>query len=92
MINSEIKKIQTRREELIKHAKRVLNSRLTATEIAKLTGVNSQQVSLYRNGKRNIENAYLKNLLKFELLYQKHDLFSEIRQLEEIIERNGIKC
>jgi len=78
--------VDDKRELLIWHAKVVLNSRLTGVEIAKETGVNSQQVCLYRNGKRNIERAYLNNLLKLDRLYQTHDLFAVIRKMEE---RNG---
>src|SRR5699024_12035555 len=47
--------LDNKRLLLIKHAKIVLNSKLTGVQIAKETGVNAQQVCLYRNGKRDIE-------------------------------------
>lgn len=71
-----------KRALLIKHAKVVLNSKLTGVQIAKETGVNAQQVCFYRNGRRNIERAYDNNLSKFERLYQRHSLFQEIREME----------
>lgn len=74
--------INPERTLLVKHAKAVLNSRLTGVEISKETGVNAQQVRLYRSGKRNIEHAYSNNLRKFERLYQTHQLFEEIRYIE----------
>lgn len=74
--------LDNKRLLLIKHAKIVLNSKLTGVQIAKETGVNAQQVCLYRNGKRDIERAYFNNLFKFECLYQQHDLFKEIREME----------
>ncbi|OEK58882.1 hypothetical protein [Staphylococcus equorum] len=86
MKNDKYIDVNDKRELLIWHAKVVLNSRLTGVEISKETGVNAQQVCLYRNGKRNIERAYLNNLLKFDRLYQTHDLFGIIRAMEE---RNG---
>lgn len=88
MKNLKICDFDNERELLIRHAKVVLNSRLTGVEIAKETGVNAQQVCLYRNGKRSIERAYLNNLLKFERLYQSHDLFEIIRDMEENQGRN----
>lgn len=87
MKNNKKTDVDVERELLIWHAKVVLNSRLTGVEISRETGVNAQQVCLYRNGKRNIERAYFNNLLKFERLYQTHDLFGVFRKMEE---RNGI--
>ena len=85
MKNVKYTDIDKDRELLIWRAKIVLNSKLTGVEISEETGVNAQQVRLYRNGKRDIERAYLNNLLKLEGLYQKHDLFKTIRNME----RNG---
>ncbi|MGP5096150.1 hypothetical protein [Staphylococcus equorum] len=82
MKNENIIDVNDNRELLIWHAKVVLNSRLTGVEISKETGVNAQQVCLYRNGKRNIEGAYLNNLMKLSRLYQTHDLFETIRRME----------
>lgn len=82
MNNNNNVELSDKRALLVKHAKAVLNSKLTGVQIAKETGVNAQQVCFYRNGRRDIERAYFNNLFKFECLYQRHSLFKEIREME----------
>lgn len=57
---------------LIEHANVVLKSSMKGSELAKEMEMNSRQLYAYRNGTRNIENAFYDNLLKFEKIYQKY--------------------
>ena len=50
------------REELIAHAKIVLQSDIKGSQLAKEMEMNSRQVYAYRNNKRDIANAYYDNL------------------------------
>lgn len=69
------KQIQPNREEIIKHAQIVLQSNIKGSKLAKEMNMNSRQLYAYRNGTRDIKNAFFDNLLKFEYIYQKY--FSE---------------
>ncbi|MBF0795257.1 hypothetical protein [Mammaliicoccus lentus] len=63
--------IDSGREKLIAHAKKILKSNMKGSYIAKEINMNTRQLYDYRNGIKNIETAYLDTLLKFEGLYQK---------------------
>lgn len=60
------------RDELISHALKILNNKnLKGTYIAQETNINQRQVYNFRNGYRDIRQARLETLIKFENLYQR---------------------
>ncbi|EFM72845.1 hypothetical protein HMPREF9515_02036 [Enterococcus faecalis TX0860] len=59
------------KEILIAHAKKILQSSIKGSHIAREIGINANQLYDYRAGRRNIETAYLDTLTKFEEFYQK---------------------
>ncbi|HAC5789017.1 TPA_asm: hypothetical protein GZX72_14420 [Listeria monocytogenes] len=60
------------RKKLIEHAKKVLEKKeIKGSHIAEQIDMNRKQLYDYRNGIRNIENARLETLLKFERYYHK---------------------
>ena len=59
------------KEILNKKKKKILQSSIKGTHIAKEIGINVNQLYDYRAGRRNIETAYLDTLTKFEEFYQK---------------------
>ncbi|EZV57633.1 hypothetical protein [Staphylococcus aureus] len=59
------------RDLLIRHAKKILNSNVKGTYLARELQMHTRQLYGYRNGSKNIDTAYLDTLLKFETLYQK---------------------
>lgn len=60
------------RDELIAHALKILNNKnLKGTYIAQEADINQRQVYNFRNGYRDIRQARLETLIKFENLYQR---------------------
>ena len=60
------------RDELIAHALKILNNKnLKGTYIAQEADINQRQVYNFRNGYRDIRQARLETLLKFEKLYRR---------------------
>ncbi|EGQ2899959.1 hypothetical protein DLS44_11580 [Staphylococcus pseudintermedius] len=57
---------------MISHALKILNNKnLKGTYIAQETNINQRQVYNFRNGYRDIRQARLETLIKFENLYQR---------------------
>ncbi|WP_205126882.1 helix-turn-helix domain-containing protein [Staphylococcus aureus] len=72
------------KDKLIKHAKVVLRSKkFSGVELAKEVGIHVQQIYGYKSGKRNIKDAQLETLSKFEKLYQQHPAFKKSRKGEQ---------
>lgn len=59
------------RDELVQHARYVLNSDIKGVTLAKEMEMNLKQFYGYKKGSRKIENAYYDTLIKFECAYQK---------------------
>ncbi|WP_215392860.1 hypothetical protein [Staphylococcus aureus] len=60
------------RDELVSHALKILNHKnLKGTYIAQETDINQRQIYNFRNGHRDIKQARLETLIKFENLYQR---------------------
>ncbi|MFF0676827.1 helix-turn-helix domain-containing protein [Staphylococcus xylosus] len=71
------------KKQLIKHAKTVLRSKkLSGVELSKEVGIHVQQIYGYKSGKRNIQEAQLETLYKFEKVYQENEAFKSARKGE----------